>query len=446
MTIQVKCPGCGKVREVPEEWAGKTATCKDCKTPNKIPGIPSARDRSRSEIATQPPPVPGTADRPSSTREENVAEPPPFAVPPPIPDAVPPIPPDADIPPALPETRPADGATRTPAGSEIDGSTAVTIDQLLQGMSQAVSIRKIGFFLLGALSILLVCAVLFLLGVLLPMWTESTEPLLFIWFLAVVFVVGYSGVMAGGLAHMASEEGRGRNVGILAAARFCRGRFLPLFGGAILLALGLLIAGGMINGLILLLNKDPKVGSFVASMLFLPQFALNALLLIGFLVGVIVFCAIAVEGIGPIDGVRRLTTLAVRHTGSLVVSFAITLFTGLFLFVVLMFLVQIALGPTLLTNGMQMFSIPSVLTDREAFSGMSEQDAGRFSGWDTDDPGESPLAEAKPSGDWLRTLSVIFLYLALLSFPAVYWVCAFTRYYESMIPLLDSTGRPTGQL
>ena len=54
------------------------------------------------------------------------------------------------------------------------------------------------------------------------------------------------------------------------------------------------------------------------------------------------------------------------------------------------------------------------------------------------------LSPSKPAespghwGDWLRELGIGVVFIAVLAFPVVFWICAFARYYESLAPTLPA--------
>jgi hypothetical protein len=50
--------------------------------------------------------------------------------------------------------------------------------------------------------------------------------------------------------------------------------------------------------------------------------------------------------------------------------------------------------------------------------------------------GRRPSISGKQSGDWLRALAIALIFVAVLAFPAVYWIVTFTDYYEVALPVL----------
>ena len=49
----------------------------------------------------------------------------------------------------------------------------------------------------------------------------------------------------------------------------------------------------------------------------------------------------------------------------------------------------------------------------------------------------------RPGGDWLRHLGLALVFMAVLAFPIVFWICAFARYYESLVPSFEPFTPPT---
>jgi hypothetical protein len=235
------------------------------------------------------------------------------------------------------------------------------------------------------------------------------------------------------------------------ALTFCRQQFVALFFGTILLAAGVGLAGGTVNGLVALLNQSRTVGSFVGSMLFVPQVLANATLVVLCLVGVIVPCAVAVERIGPVRAIQRLVTLLVRRPGRLLLQFGITLYLGVMMLFVLAVLASVSLGPTLATNGPSPGrwapSMPSMDAGQgdlsELLAGLEDLGVPGTEGGQSPSlfPGFSSTEPAAPPGhwgDWLRELGIGVVFIAVLAFPVVFWICAFARYYESLVPTLPA--------
>jgi len=325
------------------------------------------------------------------------------------------------------------------------------LDQVFEGMGQALSVRKLSFFLLSAIAALVALGLLIRTGfaigsavgfVILPIANSAA--------------IGLLGVIAGGVAHLAIEEGQGRTCRLVEAIAFCRQQFVALFFGAILLAVGVGTAGGMVNGLVALLNQSRTVGSLVGSVLFVPQVLVNAALVVLLLVGVLVPCAVAAERIGPTQAIKRVVSLLVQRPAGLLLQFGVTLFFGVMTLFVLAVLATVSLGPTLATNGPStgrwMPSLPSLDAGQQDVAGAMGQLQSLLSGMDGDQspglfPGMSLSSEPPASrahwGDWLRELGIGIVLIAVLAFPVVFWICAFARYYESVMPTFPAPGPET---
>jgi len=322
------------------------------------------------------------------------------------------------------------------------------MDRVFEGMGQALSVRKLSFFLLSALAAFVVCGLLVRIGFAIGVGTGIVTL-----FITMLIAVGLSGAIAGGVAYLAVEEGQGRSCRLVDVFTFCGQQFVALFFGAILLAVGVTLAGALANGLVALFNLSRTVGSLLGSVLFLPQVVVNAALVVLCLVGVLVPCAVAVEGVGPILAIRRLVTILIQRPGGLLLQFAITLYFGVMMLCVLGFLAVVSLGPTLATNGPSLGGLPMPFPpsfdDQEiGLSGLSSGDdlggfgfpgmeSDPFSGLSSPRSRPEPAVSAGKWGDWLRYLGVGVVFIAVLAFPVVFWICAFARYYESLVPSFE---------
>ncbi len=390
MPIAVTCPGCGQVTTVPDEWAGIQVHCHNCQVEHTVPVQKS----------------PGSGQLG-----------------------------DAEGPPVRTDQPPArEAPSRAFRG---------VVDRMFEGMGQALSVRKLTFFLLSAITAFVVWGLLIRTG-----FAIGTAVGFVVLPIANSVAVGLSGVIAGGVAYLAVEEGQGRACRVADALAFCRQQFVALFFGTILLAVGVGLAGGMVNGLVALLNLSRTVGSLVGSLLFVPQVLANAALVVLCLVGVLVPCSVAVEQLGPIQAIRRLISLLVQRPGGLLLQFGITLYMGVTMLFVLAVLATVSLGPTFATNGPSLarwmpsflssdagqVSLPGVfnmfgdLADIPGMEGV--ESSGLLSGLSSSKPAESP----GHWGDWLRELGIGVVFIAVLAFPVVFWICAFARYYESLTP------------
>jgi len=314
-------------------------------------------------------------------------------------------------------------------------------------MGQALSLRKLTFFLFSAIAAFVAWGLIVQIG-----FAIATAVGFVMLLIANSVAVGLSGVIAGGVAYMTIEEGQGRACRLVDALTFCRRQFVALFFGTILLAVGVGLAGGMVNGLVALLNQSRTVGSFVGSVLFVPQVLVNATLVVLCLVGVIVPCAVAVERVGPVRAIQRLVTLLVRRPGGLLLQFGITLYLGVMMLFVLAVLASISLGPTLATNGPNLTKwmplssssdaaqeqVTGLLASLQSLTELPGMEGGESPSLFPGFSGTKPAAPSGRWGDWLREFGIGVVLIAVLAFPVVFWIGAFARYYESMAPTLPA--------
>lgn len=340
-------------------------------------------------------------------------------------------------------------SSSTPAGQTADAVQQTreshgAIDQVFDGMGQALSVRKLTFFLLGIVAAIIVCGLLVLIGI-----SASVEIGIGMVFLAVLVAIGLSGVVAGGVAHLTVQEGQGRTCGFLDALTFCSQQFVALFFGTILLTVAVAFVWGLVNGLIAVANLNRTAGSALGSVLFVPQVVVNAGLIVLCLAGVLVPCAVAVERIGPIRAVERLLSLLVKRPGALLLQLAITICAAVMMLCVLASLTFLALGPTFVTNGPSRGGITSSLRslgagDEDLYTLLSDEEAEdlgfpglggrRSSGRQSSRQHSESPAPRGAYGDRVRVFGLGIVFAAVLAFPVVFWICAFTRYYESLVP------------
>ena len=263
MAISVQCPGCGRTRTVPDDWAGRSVVCNDCQTPHVVPSL-------------------GTNDPL-----------PPFpSGPPPVPPAAPPLP---GVRPSPPTARPPLPLPGEPA-PEGQAGPAIRFDRLFQALAEAMSLRKLGFFMGGMAATWVV--------VLLLLWlaaaSKSLAGLLVVVPLVTILALRMSGVLAGGVAYMLRAKAEGRPESIGETCGFCGQRFLSLFGGMLLVLFALGLISVVVNGIIALLAGVQGL-SLLAAALFIPQVLFNLVLALAALTIVLVPCAIARREIGAIE-------------------------------------------------------------------------------------------------------------------------------------------------
>jgi hypothetical protein len=316
---------------------------------------------------------------------------------------------------------------------------------MVRGLVGALNLRKLGFFLLSAFASLVLCGLVFLTA----MRSRHSDLGGFLLLLDVVMAIGFSGVVAGGVARMAYTESQGEPVGIAGAFAFCGRRFIPLFLSVVILLTMVVISFAMANGMILVVNKLTSAGAFLGGVLFIPQAVFNGMLVLVLAAAVLVPIAVAVEQTGALQAIRRLDRCARRYPGQLLFQCEITFF-GLSLPGLMLVLLLLAVGTAVLTNGPSGFSlpVPSLVS-----GGSGNEEGGVFAPPRNPTREESrPAKTANPfawalglsdhgqSGDSIRWASLLLLGLLLLAYPLVYWICAFTFFYEAMLPFLRGEG------
>ena len=428
--IDFSCPHCGQSLEVEEGGSGLTMPCPACGRDLTVPPASGAQPRpsdappaaeagrSSGPVPSTPPPVPGTGP----------SRPPPI----PRPESRP------GKPPPLPERR-APGTKPLPA-RELSG-----LDQVFSSFGQALALPKIGFAVLAGFASLLVVGILALAA----KGVGAASPGLRsgLGFLTAVVAVGLGGVTAGGLAHLACEEQQGRAAVLLAACRFAGRRFAPLFGSAVLLALGVLGAGWIVNRIIGVLTESEGAGSSLAALLFVPQTLFNGALVLCLMAGVLAPCAVAVSGHGAGTAVREVATLVRRQSGAVVGQLGLTLACAVLMQAVIGTVLFSAIGTSLFTNAPQLPSLFPASDVEDAglgsFPGFSDEDVLRGSPFGavlSPGPGQAAPEPAghQQGGDLVRWASVVLLLVAGAAVPGVFWVCSFTRFYA----MVTSTPAP----
>lgn len=408
------CPYCGKRLKVNDNLAGKRGTCPSCRhifiipvtstetiekkeTPQTTPGVsPSQAPVPGPEGMKQPISPPTSPQKPAAATKAP-------AVPPPLPPK------------------------KEPTPSKIpDTAAKAGLDSVINSLTRALSMKKIGFCLIGNVIILLICGSLAGLIALASMGAmrsgnplESIQTSISSLIIIPIIAIGLSGVLTGGLAYLTHMENIGTPVGIGRAFRFCGRRFLSLFAGTLMLLLLLLFIPAILNGFIFLLNSNRTVGSLIAALLFLPQAVVNLALIIASFTAVLFHCSIAVEDIGAFTAIGRFFHCIRHQTVQLMIHLAMTIFLGIIVMSVLSLLVGAAMSPTIGTN----FPRPAMISN--SLFGPSQ------AGW----------------GDGLRYFFIAFVFLTVLIYPLVYWIVSFTNYYEKSMQTHFVAGqRITGNL
>lgn len=440
-----RCPHCGKKLKINDKLAGKRGACPACKQAFTIPAV-SAKLPIDQKTPQAPPPVPPAPPTSAKIKQEPKAEAQmtPHARRPETektsaPTAPPPLPPK---PPAKTET------TGRPSSDTVAlrASTSSALNQVISSLVRALSVKKLGFFLLAAIAMVILCGFFLWIGA-----ASNSDAIAIVCFIIVgILVIGAIGPLAGGVAYLTRVESQGRSVGIADAFRFCGRRFLALIGGIILLLLILVILPLIVNGFVALLNSNRTVGSFVGALLFLPQFLFNLMCTVAVLVGILVPCAIAVENIGAFRAISRLIACMRFNTGQLMVQIALTFFfVGVVMFV-LWLLVGIAMVPTVFTNGPSFTSSIGEVDQLWGSRGEDhslgfdfgsrsrddlrvKQSRGGAFGW--------PTKTKHRSGEILRCFFVAVILLLVIVYPVVYWIVSFTTYYMEVQPKIATISR-----
>lgn len=329
---------------------------------------------------------------------------------------------------------------------------------LFSALTEAMSLRKLGFFGAGIAATAMVAGLL--LG--LAAWSRSIAGVAVVMSLVGILLVGMPGVLAGGVAYMIRSKAEGRPESVRESLKFCSRRFLSLFGGMLLVVTGLGLISVLVNGIVALLAGIPGV-SLLAALLLIPQTLFNLVLSLAGLTAVLVPCAIASRDIGALDAIRSVVGVIRRDTAPLLVHAGLALFVGGVLSTVLLVLLTMGLAPTLSSNGPDIvgslfdeFAPPSSRgrgnaapslgapfgegmpgKSRIGSQSVASQEWERM--FQTDKPaakqtqaGEtSKTASALLKGDWLRLLSLIALFLAAVSYPSVFWICAMSAYGDA---------------
>jgi len=469
-----RCPHCQKKLEIADDLAGKQVRCANPEC-QKIFTVPAAA------VSATPPPVPKTppAPTPPSPPVSSVPPSPPpptptllkapvppavttSATPPPMPNSpLPPQPPAASpqvSPPGVPISPPPQA--KISAGlTAMDGSSA--LNHVIASLGRALSLRKLAFFLLGAIVTLVIFSVLIMLAA----QIDDSNTSVFVAFIAFFVAIGLYGVIAGGVVHMAHQEIQGQTIGIMQTVGYCLGRFISFFFGALLMFFLILLIPALFNGLIYWIRDSGDAGSFITALLFLPQLLINLCLVVAMLVTVIVFCAMVIESFGPFRALGRLIHCIRRQTGPLMVQLIMTFFFGGVVFWSLMGLVSAAALPTWYSNG-PASPLDSLLEEiigldelslfdesssdiNDAFNlNMQKYGSGSSYGFgsvDDDDDASSRKRGPSDSGDSLRKFAMGLVILLVFAYPFVFLIVSFTGYYEqnrAMPSVVPTAGIP----
>jgi len=387
-----ECPHCGKRLKIEDALAGQQRLCPACQSVFTVPPTPAGQS-SPGGTGTKPVPSEPEPGVPGATAAGTRATPPPL--------------------PASARRRPGPApAGREGAGRALDTLEARgVLEGVLSALSGTMSLTKLAFFAAGAAATALVVACL--------LWAAgraNPSVAAVILFLGLVGAAGMLfGVLPGGLAYLEHARRQGRPTGMADAIGFCGRRFHSLFGAVLLW----LAAFAVLNGLMSLLNTSGEAASFVAALLFLPQFAVNLLLAVAVLLGVLLPCAIAVEGRGVFAAVPLVVRLVRHRTLQVLLHVVLTLFLLSILTTLTAGLGQLALLPTAATNSPSATGLPGLAHLGELLTAPVGAGMGTAGSMGTGS-----------GGDLIRVVSLAIAALMLASLPAVYWVVSFTGYYD----------------
>jgi hypothetical protein len=302
-----------------------------------------------------------------------------------------------------------------PPPSPVGAGNSVSLAVI--GLVRALSVSKIGYFVLGAIILIvsMAAAVVLLMGVVKVTGSRAMQFLAVL--AAVVLYVGLIGVLAGGMAHLADMDERGRKAAMGGALGFCARRFVSLFMGAVSFAVVVGVVLVVVNGLAALLNAAGTAGAFLAALWFLPQFAIDLVLGVALAVWVVVPIAIATENLTALQAIGRLQTCLCRDTKRLLVHFAVSAAVGMAVLAVLPALFWLPAAMTLVTNS----PLSSLLGALTRLSPDSLMRGDGFGGFYSSGP------------DALRVFFGALVGLAVMGYLSAYWVGSFTGYYKEAL-------------
>jgi len=303
-------------------------------------------------------------------------------------------------------------------------SARAAFDRALGSLHQALSLPKLAFYFVGLATLLLVCELfLWLAGALGA--TVFAIALLVV----MVALMGFAGVFAGGVARMAHLEAQGQNMKFGDGLQFAKRRFLSLFGAALLLA----AVGGLVfvitNGLVAALNQNDTVGSFLGALLFLPQAAINLVLVLTAALWVLLPCAIAMEDTGVFRALSRVLSCIRRRTRELAGHFVATLFLLVVVSLVLTTIVGAATLPTYLINGPTLLGPMLDDLNSSLSSSLQAEFPSEFA-----ELGLGRSGSVTPAGNGIRRFFTWLIWLGLGTYPTVYWIVSFVAFYRSPQP------------
>jgi hypothetical protein len=351
-------------------------------------------------------------------------------------------------PPASPAAAiPHAGAPTAPAPTH-QAQIGSVLNGIIDGLLQALHWRKVLFCALGIVGLGVAA---FLFGMVAAGLFAKGRLVMGVSWIVVdgLIVLGLWGVLAGGLARLDLQRPGKERCG--AAVRFCFRFFLPLFGETVTLLLALLVAFGAVNGLIYSLVASSNAGALIGALLFPLQLVVNILLALLLFTGFYLLpCATAVESIGFTAAWRRLLAMVLRRPGALLTQFALTTFVTFSLILILTFPLQVGFWATIATNGPSVTALGGkalthLLPRMSVSARTDDQDASNTSFWDSGSSRQSssarPASFGPHNGDYLRYGWIGACLLVVLAALWVFWICAYTRFYQLLHPGTTESSR-----
>jgi len=336
-----------------------------------------------------------------------------------------------------------------------------TVDDLVQAMVQALSLRKISFFVGGGILASIPVVALECLVALVAALARSWILFALGYLLTLVVAIGLNGVIIGGVAHMAYRESKHLRASVGDACSFCAQQFVRLFVGAVALVLIPVVCLVIVNLIVFRVAVEGSAGAFVVSVLLVPLTLFNAAVLLILLTGVLVPCAMAVEHLGPWKALQRLSTCLTHRTSSILVQFTLAFSLALLIFVTLAVLFWCAALPAssaAFVSQLSAFVEQFQMMDRGPEtppwgpdSGLGK-DESPFGGSSRGPTGPQwSFEHLKGLGDLVGLISLVLLLLGVFSVPTVFYTCAMTRYYDAIAPdlakaRLSAPERLTGRI
>ena len=341
MIIQSKCPGCGTALKIESQRRNVRLKCPKCQTRfwaetgemitgprHRVPqdsGVPeSGQDR--------PSPTPGPPATPLPSPSRALHGAPPVAAQPPATEAPPPLPWESPVssPVPPPVTAPQDeyGTESVETVQGPANASPSLLDKVVLLLERALDFTLLRFCLVGMVVIGLV---LWLLSYAAGKVGSLTFGLIIL-LVGVVFHLGATGVLYGGLAYLLEQRERHQVAGVQSAIRFCLSRFWSLFVSCALPVGGVVLLAALLNWLSLRIAGELAgsgvAGSIVMAVLYLVQFVVSLALLVCVYAAPTGPCAVAIEGCTTVEAMERLWTVVRHRLGGLLIRMSVMTVLG----------------------------------------------------------------------------------------------------------------------